>query len=96
MLYSTHYSSPLGDILLASDGGSLIGLWLDEQKYYCDSITETMKEKSDLPVFSAVKNWWTDTSSGESPLFRNCRWLLPAVSSERLYGIFSAKQTMER
>ena len=32
MFYSTNYSSPPGEILLASDGDRLAGLWLD--KYF--------------------------------------------------------------
>ena len=38
MYYSTHYSSPLGEILLASDGDNLIGLWYEGQKYYAATI----------------------------------------------------------
>lgn len=38
MYYSTNYISPLGKILLASDGNNLIGLWFEEQKYYAATI----------------------------------------------------------
>ena len=34
MIYTAHYKSPIGEILLASDGYSLIGLWLENQKYF--------------------------------------------------------------
>ncbi|NPV93256.1 MAG: methylated-DNA--[protein]-cysteine S-methyltransferase [Firmicutes bacterium] len=67
MFYSTHYSSPLGEILLASDGDNLVGLWLEGQKYYCDTVTEYITEKDDLPVFSATKNWLDRYFSGQKP-----------------------------
>ena len=33
MIYTTHYSSPLGDLLLACQDNALIGLWIEGQKY---------------------------------------------------------------
>ena len=29
MIYTTHYASPLGDLLLAENENQLIGLWLE-------------------------------------------------------------------
>ena len=34
MFYQTTYSSPVGRLTLASDGESLTGLWLENQKYF--------------------------------------------------------------
>ena len=34
MVYTTHYQSPLGALLLAARGDALAGLWLEGQKYY--------------------------------------------------------------
>lgn len=67
MLYSTRYSSPLGEMLLASDGDNIVGLWLEGQKYYCDTITENIAEKENLPVFSNAKNWLDRYFSGLRP-----------------------------
>ena len=33
MLYSAYYNSPIGRLLLASDGKNLTGLWIEKQKY---------------------------------------------------------------
>jgi len=38
MDYIWHYLSPLGDITLASDGTSLIGLWFDTQRLYASTL----------------------------------------------------------
>lgn len=34
MIYKTDYDSPIGKMILASDGQALIGLWLYNQKYF--------------------------------------------------------------
>ena len=36
MQYICHYSSPLGNIMLASDGTHLTGLWFEDQKYFTE------------------------------------------------------------
>ncbi len=67
MLYSTRYPSPLGSLFLASDGDSLIGLWLEGQKYFADAVAEEATEKSDLPVLAAAKRWLDAYFSGRKP-----------------------------
>ena len=57
-IYSTQYDSPLGNILLASDGKNLIGLWIEEQKYFVDNFeVETMIIKDNLEIFIKTKKW---------------------------------------
>ena len=34
MVYTTHYQSPLGALLLAARGDALAGLWLEGQKSF--------------------------------------------------------------
>ena len=34
MQYTSHYCSPIGDILLAADDIGLTGLWFEGQKYF--------------------------------------------------------------
>ncbi|WP_255946200.1 methylated-DNA--[protein]-cysteine S-methyltransferase [Brucepastera parasyntrophica] len=67
MFYSTHYSSPIGLIMLGSDGKSLAGLWIEGQKYFGDTVTEKMEEKDDLSVFSSVKKWLDRYFAGKNP-----------------------------
>ena len=45
MIYTTHYKSPIGDILLASKNNKLIGLWIEGQKYYLSCLKEEIKEE---------------------------------------------------
>ena len=56
MAYLTNYLSPIGKLLLASDGQSLIGLWIEGQRYYADTLTGNIEENADdLPVFEETK-----------------------------------------
>lgn len=67
MLYAAHYTSPLGPMLLAGDGESLTGLWIEGQKYYAATATGALVEKPELPVFAAVKEWLGAYFAGENP-----------------------------
>ena len=57
MYYSTTYPTPVGKITLACNGDDIVGLWIEGQKYFGDTINEKMAENNDMPVFSAAKNW---------------------------------------
>jgi len=67
MYYKANYSSPLGEMLLASDGKKLVGLWFEEQKYYGGDIKEEMISKDDLPVFACVSAWLDRYFNGDKP-----------------------------
>ena len=66
MIYTTHYKSPIGDILLASKNNKLIGLWLEGQKYYLSNIKEEMIEE-DTEILVKTKNWLDRYFKGEKP-----------------------------
>lgn len=67
MYYSANYSSPLGSLLLASDGTSIVGLWNENQKYFGGTITEKMTNNDDLRVFKAAAIWLDAYFSGKRP-----------------------------
>ncbi|MGX6991925.1 methylated-DNA--[protein]-cysteine S-methyltransferase [Pseudolactococcus reticulitermitis] len=68
LMYSqTTYNSPVGHLTLASDGESLIGLWLENQKYFADNFPEEWVANDCLPVFEATKKWLDRYFSGEQP-----------------------------
>ena len=82
MIYTTHYESPVGRILLAEKGESLIGLWLEGQKYFLGSINEDTTEKENTPVFRQTRNWLDSYFAGERPSISQLN-LLPAGSKFR-------------
>ncbi len=67
MLYSNKYSSPLGIITIVSDGENIIGLWIQDQKYFESSINQEVKEDKKLPVLIAAIKWLDKYFSGGRP-----------------------------
>lgn len=68
MFYKTIYASPVGDLTLASDGSNIIGLWLEGQKYFQDTVSGNLALKNDLPVFQQAKLWLDAYFAGQHPL----------------------------
>ena len=57
MIYKTNYKSPIGNLLIPSDGESIIGLWIEGQKYYLSGIKENMKEDINIESLQKAKEW---------------------------------------
>lgn len=66
-MYKTDYASPIGNIMLASDGKNIIGAWIDGQKYFAQSIKSELIETDDLEIFELTKNWLDRYFAGEQP-----------------------------
>ena len=67
MYFKTSYSSPIGMITLACEGDNLVGLWMEEQKYFGGTVDEEMVEASELPILEATKKWLDRYFNGEKP-----------------------------
>ena len=64
----TTLPSPVGRLTLASDGESLIGLWLEGQKYFGGTSGEELAPgRPDLPVFQAARAWLDRYFAKEKP-----------------------------
>ena len=70
MFYFAEYPSVVGDLTMASDGVHIVGLWLNGQKYFLDTLPEAPIRKEDLNVFDRVKNWLDRYFAGQAPDFR--------------------------
>lgn len=68
MKYLQKYESPLGKILLASDGENLTGLWFEGQKYFGENLADEVEEKF-LPIFEKTFEWLKIYFSGREPNF---------------------------
>ena len=68
MDYTHAYLSPLGEIMLASDGEALIGLWFEGQKHFGAGLAGEHMEKP-LPVFDQADRWLELYFSGRNPDF---------------------------
>lgn len=68
MNYICRIPSPLGELTMASDGTSLIGLWIKGQKYFLDKFAGVIYEE-EIPVFTQAGEWLDCYFSGEEPAF---------------------------
>ncbi len=66
MEYTYQYQSPMGEILLASDGYALTGAWFKDQKYYGATLENQTKE-GELPVFLEACKWLDIYFEGKDP-----------------------------
>ena len=64
-MYSTDYSSPIGEMLIASDGEAVCGVWFYGQKHFPP--TEDFIIKDELAVFKTVEQWFDDYFKGLNP-----------------------------
>lgn len=68
MMYTLHYDSPLGGILLAADEVGLTGLWFDGEKYFADTLDpEHMAQET--PILREAKRWLDVYFRGQEPDF---------------------------
>ena len=65
-MFTARYGSPVGELLLASDGERLTGAWLAGQSHYAAGLTGA-EENAALPLFAAVRGWLDRYFAGERP-----------------------------
>ena len=67
-MYTLHYDSPLGGILLAADEAGLTGLWFEGQKYFAKILGPEQQER-ETPALQTAKRWLDVYFSGREPDF---------------------------
>ena len=68
MVYTCHYESPLGGILLAADEVGLTGLWFDGQKYFARDLPAEHTERN-TPLLLKAGRWLDIYFTGKEPDF---------------------------
>ena len=68
MMYTAHYDSPLGGILLAADDAGLTGLWFDGQKYFANTLPPE-REARQTSILAEAARWLDCYFRGEEPDF---------------------------
>lgn len=71
--YQCNYHSPLGNIILGSDGTHLLSLQLENSRYY---VTKKATVKEELPVFQKTKEWLDAYFEQKNPSYESLN-LLP-------------------
>lgn len=69
MVYLRRWESPIGEIILSSDGQLLTGLWFADQKVYPVFKDEDVLEDDSLEVFQQTEQWLLKYFSGQEPGF---------------------------
>ena len=59
-IYSTTYASPLGTIVIESDGEALIGLRFADK-------TECVETNGEIPIIAEVRKWLDEYFGGKQP-----------------------------
>ena len=68
MVFTCHYDSPLGGILLAADEIGLTGLWFDGEKYFADNLPAEHTAQ-ETPILTETKRWLDIYFTGKEPAF---------------------------
>ncbi len=67
MIYTSTYQSPIGNLLIASKDNKLVGLWMENQKYYLSNFKEEIVEMENLEILVKTKKWLDRYFNGEKP-----------------------------
>lgn len=68
MYCKSYYTSPIGNLTLACDEKeNLIGLWIEGQKYFGDTVDSEMIANNNLKIFNKTKKWLDRYFRGEKP-----------------------------
>lgn len=68
MYYKTNYKSSIGNLTLACDDKeNIVGLWIEGQKYFFDTVNSEMPENNDLEIFKKTKLWLDRYFRAEKP-----------------------------
>ena len=61
------YASPLGPMLLASEGAALVGAWFEGQRHYASGCNLQQAAWADAPSLSAARSWLDAYFAGQQP-----------------------------
>ena len=86
MEYTRTYTTPIGPVLLASNGTGLTGLWIAGQKYEKATLGAQWEEKPDLPVLVAAADWLDRYFAGKRP--ESSELLLAPLGGEFRQGVW--------
>lgn len=72
MIYYTNYNSPLGELILTSDGDNLNGLYFKEQ-IQDNKLKSESKNDGSIQIFNDTKIWLDDYFGGKNPSIKNLK-----------------------
>ncbi|KXT68897.1 methylated-DNA--[protein]-cysteine S-methyltransferase [Streptococcus cristatus] len=66
-MYKTYYASPIGRILILTDANALLGLWLENQKYFGAGYDLEQAQEEDTEVSRRIFAWLDAYFKGKNP-----------------------------
>lgn len=78
----TWHGTPLGRVMLAAKDDALVGIWLEGQKYFGNTLKGEAWERDDCPALIRAKEWLDRYFAGERPRIAELK-LDPAGSAFR-------------
>ena len=81
-MYKTYYTSPIGRILILTDANALLGLWLENQKYFGAGYDLEQAQQGETEVSRCVSVWLDAYFKGENPAINEIP-LAPQVTEFR-------------
>ncbi len=82
MIYTMRYASPVGELWIAEENGELLGLWIEGQKYFEESIKKQPMAVKTTEALAQTAKWLDRYFNGEQPAIRELR-LAPRGSEFR-------------
>ena len=67
MNHISYHATPLGRVMLAAKGPALVGLWLEGQKYFGNTLTGASEEQDASPALVRARDWLDRYFAGENP-----------------------------
>lgn len=67
MIFTAHYHSPTGELLLAEQDGKLTGSWFLGQKYFPNFPSGSTQEREHSPLLQQAARWLDCYFAGERP-----------------------------
>lgn len=80
--------TPLGEILLSSDGNNLTGLWFTGQKYFATNIGNNPDYNKNLPVFKQANNWLDTYFAKNDPKAINIPLAFHGTDFQKMSGTY--------
>lgn len=88
MYYFTHYDSPIGKLTIASTTKNIIGLWIENQKYFPNITDDIYVNNGNISILKKCKRW-LDNYFNETPQDISELELSPAgtLSQQKVWNI---------
>ena len=67
VFYKIEYSSPLGKLTICAKNNHLVGLWIEGQKYFANTVNVEMISEDSLEIFKKTKKWLDEYFKGNRP-----------------------------